>query len=79
MLSPERVRVLDVPFTEAVRTISQWDSGSRKPGGRDEEGRGGDLIYSSLVRFAPTTGVVPVRGYAKGCSAENVEFAGLAG
>ena len=29
VLSPERVHVLDVPFTQAVRTISQWGSGSR--------------------------------------------------
>ena len=27
VLSPERVHVLDVPFTQAVRTISQWLSG----------------------------------------------------
>ena len=29
VLSPERVHVLDVPFTQAVRTISQWGSGSK--------------------------------------------------
>jgi uncharacterized membrane protein len=29
VLSPERVHVLDVPFTQAVRTISQWGSGAR--------------------------------------------------
>ena len=29
VLSPERVHVVDVPFTQAVRTISQWGSGSR--------------------------------------------------
>jgi uncharacterized membrane protein len=30
VLSRERVHVLDVPFTQAIRTISQWGSGSRK-------------------------------------------------
>ena len=29
VLSPERVHVLDVPFTQAVSTISKWGSGSR--------------------------------------------------
>ena len=29
VLSAERVHVLDVPFTQAIRTISQWGSGSR--------------------------------------------------
>ena len=29
VLSPERVHLLDVPFTQAVRTISRWGSGSR--------------------------------------------------
>src|SRR4030095_1870826 len=30
VLSRERVHVLDVPFTQAIRTISQWGSGSSK-------------------------------------------------
>jgi uncharacterized membrane protein len=30
VLSAERVHVLDVPFTQAIRTISQWGSGSRQ-------------------------------------------------
>ena len=29
ILSRERVHILDVPFTQAIRTISQWGSGSR--------------------------------------------------
>ena len=29
VLSPERVHVLDVPFTQAIRTISRWGSGSK--------------------------------------------------
>jgi uncharacterized membrane protein len=29
VLSPERVHVLDVPFTQAIRSISRWGSGSR--------------------------------------------------
>jgi len=29
VLTPERVHLLDVPFTQAVRTISRWGSGSR--------------------------------------------------
>lgn len=29
VLSRERVHALDVPFTQAIRTISQWGSGSR--------------------------------------------------
>ena len=29
VLSPERVHILDVPFTQAIRSISRWGSGSR--------------------------------------------------
>ena len=29
ILGPERVHILDVPFTQAVRSISRWGSGSR--------------------------------------------------
>jgi uncharacterized membrane protein len=29
VLSPERVHILDVPFTQAVRSISRWGSGSK--------------------------------------------------
>ena len=29
VVSPERVHILDVPFTQAVRSISRWGSGSR--------------------------------------------------
>ncbi len=29
VLSPERVHAIDVPFTQAVRSISQWGSGSK--------------------------------------------------
>jgi uncharacterized membrane protein len=29
ILDRERVHVLDVPFTQAIKTISQWGSGSR--------------------------------------------------
>ena len=29
ILTPERVHPLDVPFTQAVRTVSQWGSGSK--------------------------------------------------
>ena len=30
VLSPERVHILDVPFTQAIRSISRWGSGSRE-------------------------------------------------
>jgi uncharacterized membrane protein len=30
VLGPERVHILDVPFTQAIRSISQWGSGSRE-------------------------------------------------
>jgi uncharacterized membrane protein len=30
VLLPERVHILDVPFTQAVRSISRWGSGSRE-------------------------------------------------
>jgi uncharacterized membrane protein len=30
VLSPERVHMLDVPFTQAVKSISRWGSGSRE-------------------------------------------------
>ena len=30
VLNPERVHILDVPFTQAVRSISRWGSGSRE-------------------------------------------------
>ena len=29
LLHPERVHLLDVPFTQAIRSISRWGSGSR--------------------------------------------------
>ena len=29
ILSPERVHILDVPFTQALKSISRWGSGSR--------------------------------------------------
>jgi uncharacterized membrane protein len=29
VLRPERVHILDVPFTQAIRSISRWGSGSR--------------------------------------------------
>ena len=29
ILSPERVHIIDVPFTQAIRSISRWGSGSR--------------------------------------------------
>ena len=29
ILRPERVHILDVPFTQAIRSISRWGSGSR--------------------------------------------------
>jgi len=30
VLTPERVHIVDVPFAQAVRTISQWGSGSKE-------------------------------------------------
>ena len=30
ILSPERVHIIDVPFTQAIRSISRWGSGSRE-------------------------------------------------
>jgi uncharacterized membrane protein len=30
VLPPERVHILDIPFTEAIRPISRWGSGSRE-------------------------------------------------
>jgi uncharacterized membrane protein len=30
VLSPERVHILDVPFTQAIRSISRWGSGSKE-------------------------------------------------
>jgi uncharacterized membrane protein len=30
VLGPERVHIVDVPFTQAIKTISQWGSGSRE-------------------------------------------------
>jgi uncharacterized membrane protein len=30
VLSPERVHILDIPFTTAVKSISRWGSGSRE-------------------------------------------------
>jgi uncharacterized membrane protein len=30
VLSPERVHIVDVPFTQAIRSISRWGSGSRE-------------------------------------------------
>lgn len=30
VLSPERVHILDIPFTQAVKSISRWGSGSRE-------------------------------------------------
>jgi uncharacterized membrane protein len=30
VLSPERVHMLDVPFTQAIKAISQWGSGSKE-------------------------------------------------
>jgi uncharacterized membrane protein len=29
VLSPERVHIIDVPFTQAIRSISRWGSGSK--------------------------------------------------
>ena len=29
ILPPERVHILDIPFTQAIRSISRWGSGSR--------------------------------------------------
>ena len=30
VLSPERVHILDVPFTQAIRSVSRWGSGSKE-------------------------------------------------
>ncbi len=30
VLSRERVHILDVPFTQAIRSVSRWGSGSRE-------------------------------------------------
>ena len=30
VLRPERVHILDIPFTQAVKSISRWGSGSRE-------------------------------------------------
>jgi len=30
VLGPERVHMIDVPFTQAIKTITQWGSGSRE-------------------------------------------------
>ena len=30
VLGPERVHIIDVPFTQAIKTITQWGSGSRE-------------------------------------------------
>ena len=30
VLKPERVHILDIPFTQAIRSISRWGSGSRE-------------------------------------------------
>jgi uncharacterized membrane protein len=30
VLSPERVHILDIPFTQAIRSISRWGSGSKE-------------------------------------------------
>jgi uncharacterized membrane protein len=30
VLSPDRVHILDIPFTQAVKSISRWGSGSRE-------------------------------------------------
>lgn len=29
ILNPERVHILDIPFTQAIRTVSRWGSGSK--------------------------------------------------
>ena len=30
VLTPERVHLLDIPFTDAVKTLSRWGSGSKE-------------------------------------------------
>ena len=37
VLSPERVHILDVPFTQALRSISRWGSGSSRARGSDAQ------------------------------------------
>jgi uncharacterized membrane protein len=44
ILARERVHILDVPFTQAIRSISRWGSGSR------------DLV--AAMRKSETTGFV---------------------
>jgi hypothetical protein len=29
ILVPERVHIVDVPFTQAIRSVSRWGSGSK--------------------------------------------------
>jgi len=29
ILDPERVHVVDVPFTQAIRSVSRWGAGSK--------------------------------------------------
>ena len=37
VLGPERVHMIDVPFTQAIKTITQWGSGSRDARGGDAQ------------------------------------------
>jgi hypothetical protein len=30
ILGPERVHVIDVPFTQAIRSVSRWGAGSKE-------------------------------------------------
>ena len=48
ILSRERVHILDVPFTQAIRSISRWGSGSR------------DLV--AAMRKSETTAFVSASG-----------------
>jgi uncharacterized membrane protein len=37
ILSRERVHLVDIPFTEAIKSVSRWGSGSKRPGGSDQK------------------------------------------
>ena len=37
VLDRERVHLVDVPFTQAIRSVSRWGSGTKRPRGRDAQ------------------------------------------
>ena len=52
ILSRERVHILDIPFTQAIRSVSRWGSGSK------------DLVAAMRVNVPRTSGV-GIEGIAK--------------